>query len=111
MLGEARLISAMMAGTPRAHGRNEIARRGRVFGARDDRDIADGVALLLKFFALGGEYLVEYRAHLAFDFFPDSVALLVIRRISSITSSALSDSMISRAFATPSASEAALPPI
>ena len=55
---------------PGAHGRNEIARRRRVFGAGDNRDIANGGALLLKLFAFGGEYLVQYRAHLVFDFFP-----------------------------------------
>src|ERR1700683_2585143 len=96
-------------GTAASQCRHKIARWRSVLCRGNDRDIADELALSRDFFALGRKNVIEDRAHLDFDSRGNSVPF-VMRRISSITSSARSDSIICRAVAMPSASDAALPP-
>src|SRR5579862_3847054 len=94
--------------TMRPQRRNEIAGRHSIFRTRHDRYVADDFAPLLQLLAFRGKYFVEYGTHFDFGFF--APLPLLLRRISSMTSIAASDPITSRALATPSASEPALPP-
>ena len=107
LLGDARLISAIIAGRRARNAATKSRALGRAPRFGDNRHRRHDCASSAHFDAFGGVNIVEDRGHLWTSF---GISPLLARRILSRTSRARLEAIISRAASTPSFSDAALPP-